>query len=61
MQVSHPLKLVESLANQLTVSSDQGEEGLGSLLNSLVESLGRGVSVGTENLVLSKEHSLYNQ
>lgn len=42
-----------------TVLTDEGEKRLGSLLDSLVESLRRGVSVFTENLVLSKEHSLY--
>jgi hypothetical protein len=40
------------------VLSDEREEGLGSLLDGLVEGFGRGVSVFTEDLVLSKEHSL---
>jgi hypothetical protein len=41
-----------------TVFTDQGEEGLGSLLNGLVESLGGRVAVLSENLVLGEEHSL---
>jgi hypothetical protein len=40
------------------VGTDEGEERLGSLLNGLVEGLGGGVSVGAEDLVLGKEHSL---
>jgi hypothetical protein len=40
------------------VLADEGEEGLGSLLNGLVESLGRRVAVGAEDLVLGKEHAL---
>jgi hypothetical protein len=41
-----------------TVLADQGEQRLGSLLDGLVEGLGRGVAVLSENLVLSEEHSL---
>jgi hypothetical protein len=41
-----------------TVASDQGVEGLGSLLNGLVESLRWGVAALTENLVLSEEHTV---
>ena len=42
-----------------TVLTDEGEKRLSGLLDSLVESLRRRVTVLTENLVLSKEHSLY--
>jgi hypothetical protein len=41
-----------------TVFADQGEEGLGSLLDGLVESLGWRVAVLSEDLVLGEEHSL---
>lgn len=41
-----------------TVFTDQGEERLSGLLDSLVESLGRGVAVLSEDLVLGQEHSL---
>jgi hypothetical protein len=40
------------------VLADQGEERLGGLLDGLVEGLGGGVSVLSENLVLGEEHSL---
>jgi hypothetical protein len=41
-----------------TVLADQREEGLGSLLDGLVESLGGRVAVLSENLVLGEKHSL---
>lgn len=41
-----------------TVLADQGEEGLSSLLDGLVESLGWRVAVLSEDLVLGEEHSL---
>lgn len=41
-----------------TVLADEGEEGLGGLLDGLVESLRRGVSVLSEDFVLGEEHSL---
>lgn len=42
----------------IPVLSDQGVERLGSLLDGFVESFRRGVSVGTEDLVLSQEKTL---
>lgn len=40
------------------IGADQGIEGLGSLLDSLVESLRWAVAALTENLVLSEEHAV---
>ena len=40
------------------VGTDQGVEGLGSLLDGLVEGLAGGVAVLTENLVLGEEHTV---
>lgn len=42
----------------LPFRTDQGVEGLGCFLNGLVESLRGTMAVSTENLVLSKEHTL---
>ena len=41
-----------------TVGTDQGVEGLSSLLDGLVEGLAGGVAVLTENLVLGEEHTV---
>lgn len=41
-----------------THTTDQGVQGLSSLLDGLVESLGGAVATLTENLVLSKEHTV---
>jgi hypothetical protein len=41
-----------------TVGTDQGVEGLGSLLDGLVEGLGGRVTALTENLVLCEEHTV---
>lgn len=40
------------------VGTNEGVEGLGSLLNGLVESLAGGVAALTENLVLGEEHAV---
>lgn len=41
-----------------TVSTDEGVQGLGGLLDGLVEGLGGGVATLTENLVLGEEHTV---